>query len=94
LHLNDLLIKHPETTFIAKASGDSMIGASINDGDILVVDRGLTNYKERLVIACVNGEFIVKRYKIERGRPVLKPQNPKYSDIHFTEYDEVTVWGV
>ena len=94
LHLTDLLIKNPDTTFLAKASGDSMIGAVINDGDMLVVDRGLTNYKDKVVIACVNGEFTVKRYKIERGRPVLKPQNPNYSDIHFTEYDEITVWGV
>ena len=94
LHLTDLLIKNPDTTFLAKASGDSMIGAGINDGDMLVVDRGLTNYKDKVVIACVNGEFTVKRYKIERGRPVLKPQNPNYSDIHFTEYDEITVWGV
>ena len=60
-HLNDLLIKRPETTFIAKASGDSMIGAGINDGDILVVDRALTNYKDKIVIACVYGEFTVKR---------------------------------
>ena len=94
LHLNDLLINNPDTTFLAKASGDSMIGAGINDGDMLVVDRGLTGYKDKVVIACVNGEFTVKRYKIERGLPVLKPQNPKYSDIHFTEYDEITVWGV
>ena len=57
LHLNDLLIKNPDTTFLAKASGDSMIGAGINDGDMLVVDRGLTNYKDKVVIACVNGEF-------------------------------------
>ena len=94
LHLNDLLIRDPDTTFLAKASSDSMIGAGINDGDMLVVDRGLTNYKDKVVFACINGEFTVKRYKIERGRPVLKPQNPKYSDIHFTEYDEITVWGV
>ena len=94
LHLNDLLIKNPDTTFLAKASGDSMIGAGINDRDTLVVDRGLTNYKDKVVIACVNGEFTVKRYKIERGRPVLKPQNPKHCDIHFTEYDKITVWGV
>ena len=94
LNINDLLIKRPETTFIAKASGDSMIGAGIHDGDMLVVDRGLTDYKDRVVIACVNGEFTVKRYKVERGQPVLKPQNPAYPDIHFTDYDEITVWGV
>ena len=94
LRLNDLLIKNPDATYLAKASGDSMIGAGINDGDMLVVDHGLTNYKDKVVIACVNGEFTVKRYKIERARPVLKPHNAKYSDIHFTEYDEITVWGV
>ena len=43
-HLNDLLIKRPRKTFITKASGDSMIGADINDGDMLAVDPGLTNY--------------------------------------------------
>ena len=84
------MIKNPDTTFLAKASGDSMIGAGINDGDTLVVDHGLTNYKDKVVIACVNGEFTVKRYKIERGRPVLKPQNPNYSDIHFTELTTIT----
>ena len=94
LHLNDLLIRNPDTTFLAKASSDSMIGAGINDGDMLVVDRGLTNYKGKVIIAFVNGEFTVKRYKIERGRPVLKPQNPKHSVIHFTVYDEITVWRV
>ena len=94
LHLNDLLIKNTDTTFFAKASVDSMIGAGIKDGDMFVVDRGLTNYKDKVIIACVNVEFTVKRYKIERGRPVLKPQNPKYSEIHFTVYDEITVWGV
>jgi len=51
MHINDIFIKHPETTFIAKAGGDSMIGTGINDGDMLLVDRGLTNYKDRVVIA-------------------------------------------
>ena len=94
LHLNDLLVKNTDTTFVTKANGDSMTGAGIYDGDMLVVDRGLTDYKDKVVIACINGEFTVKRYKIERGRPVLKPQNPIYSDIHFNEYDEISVWGV
>ena len=80
LQLNDLLIKNTDTTFFAKTSDDSMIGAGIKDGDMFVVDRGLTNYKDKVIIACVNVEFTVKRYKIERGRPVLKPQNPKYSE--------------
>ena len=75
-------------------TGRAITYAILKDGDMFVIDRGLTNYKDKVIIACVNGEFTVKRYKIERGRPVLKPQNPNYSDIHFTEYDEITVWGV
>ena len=51
LHLNDLLIKNPDTTFVAKANGDSMTGAGIHDGDMLVVDRGLTDYRDKVVIA-------------------------------------------
>ena len=94
LHLNDLFIKNTDTTLFAKASVDSMICAGIKDGDMFVVDRCLTNYKGKVIIAFVNGEFTVKRYKIERCRPVLKPQNPKYSEIHFTVYDEITVWRV
>ena len=51
LHLNDLLIKNPVTTFVTKANGDSMTGAGIHDGDMLVVDRGLTDYRDKVVIA-------------------------------------------
>ena len=64
LHLNDLLIKNTDTTFLAKASVDSMNCAGNKDGDMFVVDRGLTNYKDNVTIACVNVEFNVKRYKI------------------------------
>ena len=53
-----------------------MTGAGIHDGDMLVVDRGLTNYKDKVVIACINGEFTVKRYKIERGRPCVEASEP------------------
>ena len=59
-----------------------------------MVDRGLTNFKDKVVIACIKGEFTVKRYKIWKGRTGLKPKNPKRSDIHFIEYDEIIVWGV
>ncbi len=69
LHLNDLLIKNPDTTFVTKANGDSMIGAGIHDGDMLVVDRGLTNYNDKLVIACINGEFTGNATRLREGVP-------------------------
>ena len=52
-----------------------MTGAGINDWDILVVDRGLNNYLDKIVITCVNNKKTVNRYKIERGRHVLMPKN-------------------
>ena len=55
LHLNDLLIKNQTPLSLPKPTGVSMIGAGIHDGDMLVVDRGLTNYKDKVAIACING---------------------------------------
>ena len=94
LDIHKLLVKRPESTYITKASGDSMIGAKIYDGDMLIVDRGITEYKDKIVEASINGDFTVKRYKIKRGQPVLKSQNPKYPDMHFTDHDEITMCGV
>ena len=61
LDLNELLIKNPPATFFVKVAGDSMTGAGINDGDILIVDRSIEATNRKIVIAAVNGELTVKR---------------------------------
>ena len=94
LDLNDLLIRQPEATFFAKASGDSMTGAGIFDGDLLIVDRSITATDGKIVIAVVNGELTVKRFKIVGRTAQLRPENPKYSPITLCEGDNVNVWGV
>lgn len=94
LDLNDLLIRQPEATFFAKASGDSMTGAGIFDGDILIVDRSITATDGKIVIAVVNGELTAKRFKIFGRTAQLHPENPKYSPITLCEGDNVNVWGV
>ncbi len=66
LDLNELLVKRPAATYFVRVSGDSMIGAGINDGDILVVDRSLRPADGDIIIACVDGDFTVKRFR-ERG---------------------------
>ena len=63
LDLNTHLVKHPTATFFVKASGDSMLGAGIHDGDILVVDRSLEPRKGKVVIAAVDGQLTVNVYK-------------------------------
>ena len=66
LDLNELLVRHPAATYFVRVSGDSMIGAGINDGDLLVVDRSLRPADGDIIIACVDGDFTVKMYR-ERG---------------------------
>ena len=66
LDLNELLVRRPAATYFVRVSGDSMIGAGINDGDLLVVDRSLRPADGDIIIACVDGEFTVKMYR-ERG---------------------------
>src|SRR5688500_860304 len=67
LDLNDLLIQHKAGTFYCRAVGDSMIGAGIHSGDLLVVDTYLDATDGSVVIAVVNNEFLVKRFRLLEG---------------------------
>ena len=94
LDLNEYLIKNPASTFLVKATGDSMIGAGIQEGSILVVDRSIEAKDGCIVIAAINGELTVKRLK-KRGKECsLMPENPKYKPIKITEEMDGTIWGV
>ena len=94
LDLNTHLVKHPTATFFVKASGDSMIGAGIHDGDILVVDRSLEPQQSRIVIAAVDGQLTVKRLKKKGKKIFLVPENKKFRSIELNENNDVKVWGV
>ncbi len=94
LDLNQLLIPHPASTFFVKVSGYSMIGARIQPGDILVVDRSLEAVDKKIVIAVVEGEFTVKRIRIQEGKTALIPENKEYQPIILTEESDVTIWGI
>jgi DNA polymerase V len=94
LDLNEHLIKHPSATFFARASGDSMEGAGIYDGDLLIVDRSLDPINGKIVIAVLNGELTVKRYVAQGDEAFLWPENNKYKPIKITQDSEVLIWGV
>ncbi len=69
LDLNELLVRHPAATYFVRVSGDSMVGAGIRDGDLLVVDRSLRPSDGDIIVASVDGEFTVKTLRfVERGR--------------------------
>lgn len=94
LDINDLVVKHPAATFFVRVEGDSMEGAGIYSGDVLVVDRALEPTSGKIVLAAVNGELVVKRLGIERGQQVLLSENTQYAPIIIGDGEECFVWGV
>jgi DNA polymerase V len=94
LSLDEHLIQHKDSTFFVRAKGNSMIGAGIFDGDLLVVDKSLSPASGDIVIAVVDGDLTVKRL-IKRGETItLKPENPRFKEIEFQDGQELQVWGV
>ena len=94
LDLNRHLIKNPAATFFVRASGDSMVGAGIHSGDLLIVDRSLEPRDKSVIIALMDGELTVKRIRIGKRKITLEPENENYSAQQITEEMEFEVWGV
>lgn len=92
--LHRYVVRNPASTFFLKATGLSMIGAGIHDGDLLVVDRSLPAEHNRIVIAAVEGELTVKRLKRRKDGVFLVPENPDYPEIEITHCEYVHIWGV
>lgn len=94
LDLNQQFIKHPAATFMVVASGDSMTGAGIKNGDLLIVDKSLEAKHGKIVIAAIDGELTVKRLSKIGERLQLLPENPAYKPLDITDTHELVIWGV
>jgi DNA polymerase V len=94
LDFNELLIKNPPATFAVRVGGDSMINAGLFPNDIAVVDRSLPVTDRAIVLALLDGEFTIKRYRQKGSRVWLHAENPAYEDIAITEGMSLEVWGV
>jgi DNA polymerase V len=94
IDLNDQLIRHPTSTFFLRVSGESMLGAGIHDGDLLVVDRSLDPRPGRVVVAVLDGEFTLKRLTQHQGRLRLEAANPAYPPLELHRCGDVQIWGV
>jgi len=94
LDLNKELIKHPSATFYGRVKGTSMKDAGIDDGDILVIDRSL-EYRNGMTAVCfIDGEFTVKKLKLEGEKVFLVPANDEFEPIEITRDNEFIVWGI
>ncbi|MEM1312551.1 MAG: translesion error-prone DNA polymerase V autoproteolytic subunit [Patescibacteria group bacterium] len=93
LDLNDI-IEHPNNTFSVRVVGDSMIGAGIYPGDLLIIDRSITPISGDVILAVIQGEFTIKRFiKKDNNKVYLVPENKNYKSILITENSEFEVWG-
>lgn len=94
ISLDAVLVKNREATFYAKASGTSMTGAGIDDGDILVIDRSLEPRNNKVAVCLLDGEFTVKRIKVSREEMFLMPENKAFEPIKITEENQLIIWGI
>lgn len=92
INLNSVLIKHPESTYLLRVEGSSMIDANINDGDVVIVDCAVTAREGDIVIASFDGGFTVK--KLQLHPLMLLPMNPDYSSIIIDGEQDLQIFGV
>ena len=94
LSLDNELIKNKEATFFARVSGQSMIDAGLSDNDLLVIDRSLSPAHNKIAVCFLDGEFTVKRLKVEKDDIWLQPENKNYKPIKITEENDFVIWGI
>jgi len=94
LDINEYLVRNPVSTFFFPVQGESMQGAEIFDGDILVVDKSVRPRHGHIVVAFVNGERLVKRLYRRAGRIALMAENASFLPLEIQEGMELEVWGV
>jgi DNA polymerase V len=94
LDLNEYLIDNPVATFMMRVSGNSMLGAGINDKDVIIVDRSKEALPGKIVVAVLDGELTVKRLEKSKNGYVLVPENPDFQPIMVEDEQELVIWGV
>ena len=94
IDLNEQLIRNKPATFFFRVNSDAMLGAGIHIGDILIVDRSLPASSGKVVIAVLNGEFLVRRLQIQEQSISLVPENKRYGIIQVAQLEQYSTWGV
>ena len=94
ISLDEELIRNKEATFFARVSGQSMIGAGLDDNDLLVIDRSIPPTNNKIAVCFLDGEFTVKRLRVDGNEVWLQPENPNYPIIKITEENNFVIWGI
>ncbi len=94
IDLNKALVTNKDATFYGRVKGDSMIDAGLNDGDLLIIDKSLEPINGKIAVCFIDGEFTVKRIKIERKIIWLVAENKNYLPIKVTAENDFVIWGI
>lgn len=94
ISLDELLNLRAPHIYLVRIDGDSMQGAGIFDGDLVLVDRSIEARHGHIVIAAVNGEPLCKRLQRVAGQVLLRSENPRYAPRYIMEGDDFAIWGV
>jgi len=94
IDLNEELIRNPAATFLVRVKGDSMRDAGIHSGDVLIVDKSLAPTDRKIVVAMIDGNFTVKRFRKRGAQVFLEAENPEFPPIEVTEGQELSIFGV
>ena len=94
IDLNEQLIRNKPATYFMRVTGNSMTGACIHDGDIVIVDRSIKPINGKIVIAVVDGEMLIRRYEKTINRLRLVPETARLSPIDVSEFSDFIIWGV
>ena len=94
INLNQELVPNPKATFCVRVSGQSMVGAGINDGDLLIVDKQLEAKDNQIILAVINGDYTVKRLQKRADGYYLQPENPDFEALKITQFMDFRIWGV
>jgi DNA polymerase V len=94
ISLDELFDIRAPHIYLVKIDGDSMIGAGLFTGDLVIVDRSREARHGDIIIAALNGEPVCKRLHHKGREVILKSENPAYPQRFILEGDEMTIWGV
>lgn len=94
IEILSMLCPHPESSYLIRVIGDSMIDAGILSGDIVIVDKSNRNPSPKEIAVCeLNGEYTLKHFIEEDGKGWLVPANPAYPRFQIKSGDDFSIWG-
>jgi len=94
IDLNKELIRNPEATFFGRVKGMSMKDAGIDDGDVLIVDKSISARNGMIAVCFIDGDFTLKKIRLEKNSITLIPANEQYPTIEVSEENDFLIWGI